>query len=66
MLIEYSEPSIFKGLSDYYYPDKSFSYNAQTGELTVNHNIEFRLNFTPGTSVILLIFLPALIKYMIQ
>lgn len=45
MLIEYSEPSILRDFRIITIQINPFSYNAQTGELTVNHNIEFRLNF---------------------
>jgi len=46
MLIEYSEPSILRDFRIITIQINPFSYNAQTGELTVKHNIEFRLNFT--------------------
>jgi len=46
MLIEYSEPSILRDFRIITIQINPFSYNAQSGELTVNHNIEFSINFT--------------------
>ncbi len=49
--LEYSDPMILRDLRVVTVQLNPFSYNAQTGELTVHENIEFRLNFDTDTGV---------------
>jgi len=54
-LIDVSAPFILRDFRIINIKINPFSYNAQTGELTVNQNIQFRLNFTnePGINELL-------------
>ncbi|MDY0151309.1 MAG: C25 family cysteine peptidase, partial [Candidatus Cloacimonas sp.] len=44
--IEYSDPMILRDFRIITVQVNPFSYNAQSGELTIHENIEFQLNFT--------------------
>lgn len=46
--IQYSDPMILRDFRIVTVQVNPFSYNAQTGELTVHENIQFRLNFGNG------------------
>lgn len=49
--LEYSDPMILRDFRIVTVQINPFSYNAQTGELTVHENIEFRLNYSNEASV---------------
>lgn len=51
MMIQYGEPAILRDFRIITVQLNPFSYNAQTGDLTVSNNIEFRLNFTHETGI---------------
>ncbi|MDD4224297.1 MAG: C25 family cysteine peptidase [Candidatus Cloacimonetes bacterium] len=50
-LVEYSDPMILRDFRIVNVQVNPFSYDPQTQELTVNHNLDLRISYIPGPSV---------------